>query len=119
MNLREAIEAGSARVDRRGIGMFIRPLSDGGYAACAIGAAYLGCHPDELVGEVALDAQRVSRWVEGLTGGLSWVGRVYAINDRWTEGWGELLDRLHEQRAVGPSGRVACLDEIEVCDEPA
>jgi hypothetical protein len=78
MNLIEAIEAGAARVDGRAQGSYISRHSDGSLRACAIGAAYLGCHPD--ADPAATGSERVAAWCDRLTRRLP-TGRIVNLND--------------------------------------
>jgi hypothetical protein len=111
MNLLEAIEAGSQRVSGRCRFSYVRriatPMSaDTAFEACAMGAAYIGCHPDADLGELAQDWGPIRRWMtEVLSDGPT--ADVFVINDLEVSGrgWGELLQRLASER----------FSRIEVC----
>jgi hypothetical protein len=64
MNLEQAIRAGAARVDRRGVGEYVRIDTDGAVEACVIGAAYLGCHPDVEPAQVL--PIMINSWLRGV-----------------------------------------------------
>jgi hypothetical protein len=127
MNLREAIEAGSTRVDGRCTGVLISYSGEtGALRACAMGAAYLGCNPDvdltppddvydryKWAGSLR---EAASRWIRGLSADdrmkSAQVSAVYAVNDNrvpWSAGWDTLL--------AHPG--FAQLADVEVCDESA
>lgn len=108
MNLREAIEAGAQRVDARCKFSFVKDAvtSDGGHEfhACALGAAYLGCHPDVRVASLLWKAGPVRDWVNNVLT-LEQQLEVFSLNDNETSGrnWGDVLDGLGK------------LGDIEVC----
>jgi hypothetical protein len=129
MNLREAILAGAERLERRGMYRVIAAAEDG-WVGCALGAAWLGCHPDVSPSEAWDRGQEVDAWGWNLRDDLGLVSgdvlsvphrvpnAITAINDyhlRYSAGWDELLDALH---GVTTQDGTA-LDEIEVCDESA
>lgn len=137
MNLIEAIEAGAQRVARRRRGKLISRFGDNEYEACALGAAYLGCHPDVSPEELMKpsNAKTISKWVARINARISggtvdepdnyylfaseWSGKVIVVNDQQTElddyGWEATIEGLRGAKL--PDGRR--VGEIEVCNEPA
>jgi hypothetical protein len=127
MNMREAILAGSQRVAGRHIGGFftVRPGRDARpeLLACALGAAFLGCHPDVDVTPPDDDwltpAWRAElyracvQWVYsdlgGWSGGPPDVGEVAQVNDAHDlgYGWDEIVNLLPDEVA-----------RVQVCDAP-
>jgi hypothetical protein len=120
MNLREAIEAGSTRVDGRCRNEFIRAADEPGkFEVCAMGAAFLGCHPG-VAPPIGADEEDQLAWMDDITSEVSdWVARfehdeqldeVFIINDKYLrpeDGWDALVARLE----------VAQLADWEVCGD--
>jgi hypothetical protein len=115
MNLIEAIEAGAARVDGRTHGSYINVSYERGtIMACAVGAAYLGCHPDVDPRDVWSGQRRIGTWlydrVSDTPMGYQTVhAAVTGINDA-TPGfdWEPVIDRLRSELP-------AEILEVEVC----
>lgn len=144
MNLRDAILKGAERVDKRGTGQFLysyvewddndedAPSATVQVEACALGAAYLGCHPGEQIDKpdyepgMGVDnfqrivdhwaddiAERCSAWVNQLEDADRWFSAetVFRVNDsflRSDDGWDVLVTELAHHGVA----------EAEVCDDP-
>jgi hypothetical protein len=109
MNLIEAIRAGAARVDGRTRGAYIRRDDDYSLKACAMGAAYLGCHPD--ADPAAIGTGAISTWCDRLVRSeLSQAGWVIAINDRQSgDTWEPVIEQL--RHALSPEAL-----ERDICE---
>jgi hypothetical protein len=120
MNLIEAIEAGAQRVDGRGRGEYLDVSGSGRVYACAIGAAYLGCHPDVDPSELfhlGRGWSTIHSWVRsrevptGAHDGDFWWMSVTGINDGMSasgDDWDALVGEVVRQAPE--------LAVVEVCE---
>jgi hypothetical protein len=139
MNLHEAIRAGARRVKKRCTRRFVLKDADTGeFLACALGAAYIGCHPNADLAALDLDDGPIENWVRQLDDNLDVlrvtqdgfemshrpISFVYSRNDRYgppsgdsadliEADWDALIERLDTARMAG-----APFSKVKVCDDP-